>query len=197
VAIHKLVLHPVHVDCPAVGAEALVSALQRIGLVAAPACLDPASGYRAGEQFLQLVSFLGCSPAIELEPPLDPVECARACASGSLCHIRFPAAEGRIRFRADNRLPDPRCPHCRKAEDRWPELIEQWRADPREHRWACRECGYAGRLFDLNFRHRGAFGHSFIDIWGIHPAEAVPGETLLTTLGELSGCEWRYIYLQD
>jgi hypothetical protein len=59
------------------------------------------------------------------------------------------------------------------------------------------ECGYQGRLFDLNFRQRGAFGHSFIDIWGIHPAEAVPGETLLTTLGELSGCDWRYLYLQD
>ena len=65
------------------------------------------------------------------------------------------------------------------------------------NQWECRECGYQGRLFDLNFRHRGAFAHSFIDICGIHPAEAVPGETLLTTLGELSGCDWRYMYLQD
>jgi hypothetical protein len=197
VTIHKLVLYPTQVDCPTVEIAALVAALQEIGLVAEPVCHNPASGYRAGEQFLQLVTFLGCSPAIELEPPADPGECERACASGSLCHIRFTPAENRIRFRADSRLPAPRCPHCRKAEDRWPELIERWCSDPQEVRWTCRDCGYHGSLFDLNFRHRGAFGHSFIDIWGIHPAEAVPGESLLATLGELSGCDWRYMYLQD
>jgi hypothetical protein len=198
VAVHKLVLYPAHVDSPPVGDAALLAALQAIGLAAAPACHDPASGYRAGEHFLQLVTFLGCSPAIELEPPADPVECERACASGNLCHIRLSAVENRIRFRADSRLPAaPRCPQCRKTEDRWPDLIERWRVDPRENRWACRECAYRGRLFDLNFRHRGAFGHSFIDIWGIHPAEAVPGEVLLTTLGEFSGGDWSYMYLQD
>jgi hypothetical protein len=197
VTVHKLVLYPAQVDGTAVDTAVLVTALQAIGLVAAPACHDPASGYRAGEHFLQLVSFLGCSPTIELEPPVDPRECERACASGRLCHIRFPSLEKRVRFRADSRLPTPRCPQCRTAEDRWAELIECWRADPRENRWVCRECAYHGKLFDLNFRRRGAFGHSFIEIWGIHPSEAVPGESLLATLGELSGCEWRYMYLQD
>jgi hypothetical protein len=197
VPVHKLVLYPAQLDRPAVETATLVAALQDIGLIAAPLCHEPANGYRAGEQFLQLVSFLGCSPAIELEPPLDPDECERACASGSLCHIRFPSLENRIRFRADKRLPAPRCPQCRKSEDRWPTLIERWHADPRETRWACRVCGYHGRLFDLNFRQRGAFGRSFIDIRGIHPAEAVPGESLLATLGELSGCDWRYMFLHD
>jgi hypothetical protein len=197
VAVHKLVLYPAQVDRPAVETATLLAALRAIGLVAAPACHDPAYGYRAGDHFLQLVSFLGCSPAIELDPPADPGECERACASGSLCHIRLPAMEHRIRFRADDRLPAPRCPHCRKTEDRWPLLIERWHANPHVERWACRECGYRGRLFDLNFRHRGAFGRRFIDIWGIHPAEAVPGESLLTTLGELSGGDWRYMYLHE
>lgn len=195
--VHKLVIHPAQVDCPVVETAALVTALQTIGLVAAPVCNNPACGYRAGEQFLRLVTFLGCSPAIELEPPVSPDECARACADGSLCHIRFSPAQDRIRFRADSRLPAPRCPQCRKAENRWTELITQWHADSRMNQWECRDCGYQGRLFDLNFRHRGAFGRSFIDIWGIHPAEAVPGETLLTTLGELSGGDWTYLYLQD
>jgi hypothetical protein len=197
VAVHKLVLYPAQVDHPAVGNTALVTALQAIGLVAAPVCHDPAGGYRAGEHFLQLVSFLGCSPAIELEPPLDPGECERACTSGKLCHIRFPSRENSIRFRSDDRLPAPRCPHCRTADERWPELLARWCADPRETGWVCRECGHHGRLFDLNFRQRGAFGRSFIDIWGIHPAEAVPDESLLSTLGELSGGDWNYLYLQD
>jgi hypothetical protein len=196
-AVHKLVLYPASLDCPVVDRAALIAALRSIGLIATPACHDPAGGYRAGTQFLQLVSFLGCSPAIELDPPADPDECARACASGRLCHVRLPAAPEHLRFRADRRLPTPRCPHCRKAEDHWDSLITQWRATPRETGWVCRACGHHGRLFDLNFRQRGAFGHNFIDIWGIHPAEAVPGESLLDTLGELAGCDWKYMYLQD
>ena len=197
VAAHKLVLCPAHLERPGVDTATLVEALRAIGLLAAPVCHDPARGYRAGEHFLRLVSFLGCSPAVELEPPLDPDECARACACGKLCHIRFPAPDQRIRFRGDDRLPAPRCPHCRKPEERWPELLARWRADPREIGWECRVCGHHGRLFELNFRQRGAFGRCFVDIWGIHPAEAVPDESLLSTLGELGGGAWKYLYLQD
>jgi hypothetical protein len=197
VSVHKLVLFPADVDRPAVATTTLVSALRDIGLLGAPACHDTPGGFRAGAYFLQLVSFLGCSPAIELEPPLDPQECRHACMSGKLCHIRVPAPDQRIRFRGDRRLPAPRCPHCRKAEEHWPELLARWRNDPRASDWECRVCGQTGRLFDLNFRQRGAFGRSFVDIWGIHPAEAVPGDTLLSTLGHCSGGEWKYLYLQD
>jgi hypothetical protein len=197
VAVHKLVLCPAHIDQPVVDTATLVGALREIGLLAGPVCPDLTRGYRAGTQFLQLVSFLGCSPAIELEPPLEPAECAKACASGKLCHIRVTAPDQRIRFRGDSRLPAPRCPHCRKAETGWPELLACWHADPRESGWKCRTCGHSGRLFDLNFRQRGAFGRCFVDIWGIHPAEAVPDDALLSALGQLSGGEWKYLYLQD
>jgi Zn ribbon nucleic-acid-binding protein len=197
VAVHKLVLCPAHIDQPAVGTAALVARLQDIGLLAAPVCHHPSSGYRAGVHFLQLVSFLGCSPAIELEPPLDPEECERACASGKLVHVRFPAAGQNIRFRGDGRLPAPRCPQCRKSEEHWPELLARWRTNPRKSGWECRACGHHGRLFDLNFRQRGAFGRCFVDIWGVHPAEAVPDDALLSSLRELSGGDWKYLYLQD
>jgi hypothetical protein len=196
-AVHKLVLYPSHVESPAVDNETLVAALQTTGLIDAPVCQDPSTGYRAGERFLQLITFLGCAPAIELDPPTDPAECARACANGSLCHIRLLPEETHLRFRGDNRLPAPRCPRCRKNEPGWPVMIEHWRANPGQNRWVCRECGYRGRLYDLNFRKRGAFGQTFIDICGIHPAEAVPVETLLEALGELTGCGWLYMYLQE
>lgn len=197
VAVHKLVLCPTHVDHGVVDSATLVTTLQDIGLLATPVCHNLPGGYRAGEHFLQLVSFLGCSPAIELEPPLDPEECAHACASGRLCHVRIPAPDQRIRFRGDTRLPTPRCPHCRKAEEHWPELLARWRLAPQAGDWECRICGYQGRLFDLNFRQRGAFGRCFVDIWGIHPAEAVPDESLLSSLAGLSGGAWKYLYLQD
>jgi hypothetical protein len=196
-AVHKLVLYPSRIRSPAVGNETLVARLRATGLIDAPVCEDPSKGYCAGKRFLQLVTFLGCSPAIELDPPADPAECERARTSGSLCHVRLAPAEQLLRFRADSGLAMPRCPRCRQSEPGWPEILSQWRADPRQNRWACRNCGYRGRLYDLNFRRRGAFGRTFIDICGIHPAEAVPGESLLETLGELSGCGWNYMYLHD
>ena len=196
-AVHKLVLCPTHVDQGVVDTTTLVIALRSIGLLGVPACYDLPGAFRVGEQFLQLVSFLGCSPAIELEPPLDPEECARVCASGKLCHVRIPVPDQRIRFRGDSRLPTPRCPHCRKAIEFWPELLARWRSEPQASDWECRICSYQGRLFDLNFRQRGAFARCFVDIWGIHPAEAVPDESLLSSLAGLSGGEWKYLYLQD
>jgi len=197
VSVHKLVLVPANVDHPAVETTALVDVLRGIGLLGAAICHDASSGFRAGANFLQLVSFLGCSPAIELEPPPDPQQCRHACMSGKLRHIRVPAPDQRIRFRGDQRLPAPRCPHCRKAEERWPVLLARWRSDPGKSDWECSICGHPGRLFDLNFRQRGAFGRNFVDIWGVHPAEAVPDASLLSALGDCSGGKWKYLYLHD
>jgi hypothetical protein len=197
VTIHKLVLYPSNIDRPVAGDKALVAALRTIGLLSAPVCRDPAHGYRTGGRFLQLVTFLGCSPAIALDPPADPAECERACARGSLCHIRLPPARKHLRFRAERGLRAPRCPRCRRTESHWPVMFEQWRADARKNRWECRECGHRGRIYDLDFRNRGAFGRAFVDICGIYPAEAVPGETLLESLREISSCDWKHMYLKD
>jgi hypothetical protein len=193
----KLLLLPADPDCPAPPLAALAATLQSIGLAGAPFRHPRGIGYRAGERFLQLITFLGCSPAVELELPLATADRARACETGRVCHLRLSQSRNGIRFRADTRTPAPRCPQCRKPENRWRTLIESWQSAPEQTRWRCRECGYRGRLFDLNFRKGGGFGHTFIEIWGIHPAEAVPGEALLAALRELSDCDWNTLYIRE
>jgi hypothetical protein len=36
-----------------------------------------------------------------------------------------------------------------------------------------------------------------IEVWGIHPSEAVPVDALLASLAAFSHCGWNYMYVND
>lgn len=194
---YKLLLCPVDPDCPAIDTGTLADRLQEIGLAGDAVSLGTDTGYRTGARFLQLMTFLGCSPAIELELPEDASARAAACAAGQVCHIRLSQSDGRLRFRADARMAAPRCPQCRQPVENWEARIDAWRSNPADSGWRCGHCGHRGRLFDLNFRKSAGFGHTFIEIWGIHPNETVPVAALFDALEELSGCQWKTLYVND
>ena len=110
-AAQKLILLPTDPACPPVGSDRLAKKLQAIGLIGPPRAVNNDTFYPTGEHFLQLVTFLGCSPMIELEPPSDPVTLAADSAAGKFCHVFLSSAES-LRFRSDPRTPAPRCPAC-------------------------------------------------------------------------------------
>lgn len=190
----QLVLYPADPDCPRPAPALLERRLQALGLIGPAFTCAGATAYPVGERFLQLVTFLGCSPAIELELPADEPARTLACESGRVCHVRLVQTTDGLRFRADARLPAPRCPGCRQPVSDWPARLADWQRDPAHSSWCCGSCGYRGRLYDLNFRKHGGFGHTFIEIHGIHPAEAVPVSALPGALRELSGCDWKILY---
>ena len=195
--VHKLLLCPVDPDSPAIDSTDLADRLQAIGLAGNAVSPGTEAIYPTGERFLQLVTFLGCSPAIELDLPDDPAERLAACAAGQVCHIRISQTGSGLRFRADSRVAPPRCPACRQAIDNWETRIAAWRSNPADSGWQCSHCAHQGRVFDLNFRKSAGFGHTFIEIWGIHPSEAVPVTILLDALEDLSGCKWKTLYVKD
>ncbi|UCC56544.1 MAG: hypothetical protein JSU75_01895 [Gammaproteobacteria bacterium] len=194
---YKLLLCPADPGCPAIDTKLLAGCLQEIGLAGNAVALDAGTCYRTGERFLQLVTFLGCAPSIELDLPDDASAREIACAEGQVCHIRLSRTGSGLRFRADDRMAPPRCPECRQPLANWSGLIDAWRSNPDHLGWQCGHCGHQGRLFDLNFRKSAGFGHTFIEIWGIHPAEAVPVTGLLDALEAFSGCQWKTLYVSD
>ncbi|MGB5541082.1 MAG: hypothetical protein WBO37_13400 [Gammaproteobacteria bacterium] len=195
-AAYKLLLHPQDPDCAPVDPAVLADALQDIGFIAAPVTVPDGMFYPAGEQFLRLLSFVGCSPAIELDPPADPAALEAARASGSFCHV-YLSSSARPRFRADPRTHAPRCPVCRQPDRDWHRHLAAWREDPAMIEWTCSSCGHTGRLTGLQFRKSAAFSCTWVEVRGIHPSEAVPDEALLTRLRQLTACRWQYIYLQE
>lgn len=196
-AADKLILYPALADGPAIDSAALLQQLEAIGLIGAAFRCQGETRYLAGERFLQLVTFLGCSPLIELEPPVDADTREADCATGRFCHLRLALHRKDIRFRSSVRAPLPRCPRCRQPETRWPELLQHWETHPGHSHWTCTACGHAGRLYDLNFRRHAGFARGFIEIWGIYPSEAVPGEALLSALQAFGDGGWRHMYIRD
>ncbi len=192
----KLLLFPADTDTAAVPEDTLTQKLQAIGLIGRRMCLENAAFYPVGEHFLQLVTFLGCSPAIELDPPGDPQDLERASAAGRFCHVFIDSGD-RLRFRGDSQTQPPRCPGCRSPEPEWEARLHSWQAGEHGTDWTCQACGFSGHLSDLVFRKTAGFSRTFLEIRGIYPAEAVPGPALLDTLAGLTGNLWTSIYLRD
>ena len=136
----KLILMPAD---PQVGLEdchELVSRLQDIGLIGERRTCGSGPFYPTGDRFLQLVSFLGCSPHIELDPPQDHACLDTAVTDGRFCHITVECGHG-LRFRADAQTRPPRCSHCGQVEPEWQTCIDRWRDDPGATQWTCSGCG--------------------------------------------------------
>jgi hypothetical protein len=170
--------------------------LQAIGLIGLPREVNKRTFYPTGDRFLQLVSFLGCSPHIELDPPADPARLAADSAAGKFCHVYLTRSET-LQFRSDPRTPTPRCPHCRAEVPDWQSLIQSWQRNPANGDWHCPHCGATGPITGLSFRKSAGFGRIFLEIIGIYPSEAVPSDALLNTLEALTHGRWSALYLHD
>ena len=196
-ATHKLLLHPADPQCPSVETDVLVKSLQSIGLIGEPVRLKTETIYPAGEQFLQLITFLGCSPMIELQLPADAESREAGSRDGRFCHVSLTGSGGELQFRADAHKTEARCPSCRKPAPQWQERLHAWQADQQQLHWTCTVCDYTGQITDLNFRKHAGFGRNFIEIRGIYPSEAIPGEALLASLQALTGCNWNTLYIKE
>lgn len=192
---YKLLLHPKDPDCHVTEAS-LADSLQDLGLIGAPVRLTGKTFYPTGEHFLQLVTFMGCSPAIELDPPDNPALLEAASASGSFCHV-FLNSAGKAWFRADESTPAPPCTHCRTPLTDWPALRTAWLKHPADAHWTCSACGASGEASGLLFRKTGGVARSWVEIRGVYPSEAIPGSALMDCLRKLAGCDWKTIYLQE
>jgi len=192
----KMLLHPAAQETAVIPSDKLARVLQEIGLIGEPRHLQDALFYPAGERFLQLVTFLGCSPAIEIEPPDDPLELEKASAAGRFCHVFLSTGEA-LQFRHDSRTRAPLCPQCRSPEPDWNAELKSWQEGRGIPHWFCKACGFSGHLNDLVFRKTAGFSRTFLEIRGIYPAEAVPGPALLSRLEVLSGGPWVTIYLRE
>jgi hypothetical protein len=168
-------------------ADELVARLVDLGLIGAAYGHTPGT-YLAGPRFLQLITFLGCSPHLQLQPPRD--------GSEDFCHIRVrgPFESARL-LSADNTRP-PRCPACGKGLTQWRELEPDWSQGISESEILCHSCGQRASPADLNWRRKAGFGLYFIEISGVFPEEAVPLPALMDCLRG-NGADWRYFYLQQ
>lgn len=159
--------------------DSLAATLRDLGLIGPSAASDHVAGFQAGEQFLKLVMFLGCSPQVVLDPEL-------AEQGQTVCQIRL-LTYREVTLLTGKSKPAVRCTKCRAA-------VDLSRAGSFEARYKCQQCGNESRASDLDWRQSAGFGRCFVEVSGIYPQEAVPSDKLLNALHAYSNRNWRYFY---
>ncbi|MCG8427690.1 MAG: hypothetical protein MI754_10085 [Chromatiales bacterium] len=185
-AIGKLILTPTASSNPPTPGQLLDTLISLAFIEAAPLPARP-SIYLAGERFLQLITFLGCSPYVRLTPETDDDE--------QFTHMRLAGPLPDNIFRTGRNTLTPRCPKCREKLTDWHADLTQWRQNS-EHTIDCPACNTQTSPLALNWRSQAGAGQLFIEVWGIFPGEAVPTNELLSPLTAL-GCDWDYFYIQE
>ena len=139
--------------------------------------------YLIGDSFLSLVTFMGCAPAIELEPIADKPD------STEFCHVEIEIIKTAVEFIRGNDHIISRCPHCRQRHAHWESI-------PETLSYSCDKCNVETHLSKYDWKNTAGCGRFFISLHGIYPQEALPTSTLLQTFEKISGTEWTYFYAQ-
>lgn len=177
-SIGKLILYPSNAESPAPDAELLIKSLLKLGLIGQPIDSDT-NRFLAGERFLQLISFVGCSPSVCLTTQ-DNI-------GKDFCHlsIRGPFNPPQLVF--DKSCRPPRCPVCRKSITGWKEFV----GSPEI---SCNQCGETPGPEEITWGRRAGYGRMFIEIHNIFPGEAQPVDRLFKRLQTETGLEWDYFF---
>ena len=139
------------------------------------------NGYSAGEAFLQLITFMGCSPHIRFEPEDEQDK--------SYCYITLAACDT-LQMRVSQHARPPRCCACKKPVGKeWQTAVSQ------AELITCPHCHLQQRPDQLVWRNDSGMGRFFIEIHNIFPGEAQPVPRLLQQLQSIDASQWRYFYL--
>jgi hypothetical protein len=115
--------------------------------------------------------------------------------SEQFCHVGMQVSD-KLQFRGGPQQVQVHCRQCRHRETDWSGIIEDWQADRKNYRYTCPECDAQTPATGLNWRKTGAFARLFIELYNIYPHEAVPTDGILKRLREITGVEWKYIYVR-
>lgn len=162
----KLYLYPEKPDYQ-VDLDVLISLLKKLRLVGN---FLSRNHYATGGNFLSLLTFMGCSPNIELEPQDDKPYCTIEIDSSK--HAQFISGKN-TKF--------PPCPHCRSKLD-----------NP-----TCSNCNKPINPAKLNWRKSAFIASSWIIIGNIYELEAIPNDQLLNVLESETGVKWKYAYIRQ
>lgn len=170
--------------------DRLIGRLQDLEFISATITDQEPPAYLLGDRFMQLVTFMGCSPFIRLEPNEE---------NQPFCHFAVLGPFAAPRFILGKNTRPPNCPACRKRVAAWVEILDLWRKDPDGYQTTCPHCGSKHSPVKFNWRQTAGVGRIFFYVENIFPSEAIPSEDLLQALRDCdpSAQAWNYFYIQD
>jgi len=179
----SLYLQPSTTDT--IASDRLVDALRETGLVGDVLEATQHQRYLTGENYLELINYLGCSPTISFEPGTNDA----GTENRSFCHINIHQFDTPRLILCRSQPRKPQCPSCNRP-------LSSWSADDAPHTptITCDNCHSETATGHYNWRKSAGFACSFIEITDIFPREAVPQPALLDKLEKATGTSWQYFY---
>ncbi len=162
----KLHLYPVIPDLK-INSNELRAILKRLQLISQKLA---ANRYSTGDSFLSHLTFMGCSPDIELEPQDDKPYCYIEVES----HLE-------PQFVSGLNLKKAKCTAC-KENISTPLL--------------CPHCKTLLNPAKINWRKTAFFASCWITIGNIYELEAIPNDQFLDTLDTETGVKWKPAYIR-
>jgi hypothetical protein len=184
--VNQLILHPADPLAVPARPDQLIERLQALGFAGEALPRTGPRAYRIGDRFLRLVSFLGCSPHIRLEPPADD--------SVAFCHLVIDGPRQAPQLITGSNTRPPRCPACGTTYGDWRTRLADNPPGGPAAIWPCTGCGAPNPPHRLKWRNQAGTGCLFIRIFDVFPNEAEPADELLTALASTTGGEWQYFY---
>lgn len=178
-SIPQLVLYPKSVNRAPKDLHQLKASLLDIGFISAVKDLPY---YLPGNEFVNLLAFLGCSPDIRLGPE----------DGDNYCQVVISDITNEATCLGFNTTIKPKCPACKTTLSQW-QHIANWQ---QAHTLlGCTHCDTETELHKFKWRHECGYGRFAIRIRYIYPHEAVPSEALLASLEDATGFGWNYCYI--
>ena len=148
----------------------LTSYLQKINFIN-----NNSDGLYPADQFMFLVTFLGCSPNLNHDLKTD---------------IQIQVKPNLNAYGGDS-IEKIICPNCKKKIQEPSKLIKNY---SKNTEWISDCCQKQILLEDINWRKSAGFSQTFIQISNIFPKEAIPSDDLLKLLSTFSNSNWKYFY---
>ncbi len=134
--------------------------------------------YATGDNFVTLLTFMGCSPNIELEPQEDK----------PYCYIEINVDE-KEKFYSGIIIKAAVCPECKTKITHI--------SNPTDEKTHCPDCNSEFQTNVLNWRRTAFIAQSCIAIGNIYESEAIPNDQLLDALEKISQSRWKYAYIRE
>ena len=182
-SIPRLILHPKDGQYIADNMASILQQLESIHFISQ--LINDSSIYLAGKDFTNLLTFLGCSPDINLSPE----------DGDNFCSISIPDIHQNSVLLGYTSTSVPRCPKCKHKIHDWKQHFHNWKKADYIYNFS--ECQTDTCVARLKWRQEAGYGKCCISINHIHPHEAVPSEKLLNALQQASNTEWTYFYANN
>jgi hypothetical protein len=179
---YTLVLYPRDAEYCFTDKTSAFHVLAQIGLLSKPVPGKSHASY-AGPRFLELITFLGCSPHVVFAPEQD---------TDAFTYVEIPDAFDAPRLISGQNIKTPKCPSCKQAHQSW----QGWKDAPCTQQ-QCEHCGAELSVTAVNWRQSACCARQVIIIHEVFEGEAVPGDELLRALRDLSGIVWDYCYVAN